>query len=784
MSVSPVLSAAMQRARAGQWFAILSDACLAFTIVVVPGLAAATFERGELVKQALFIGCVALAFVLRACRAALSRRLELRLGWTHVVLAVFGLTTLVSSLQSVHPYLSIVGQFGQRSLALSTVMALFVFAYLIAERAQMPLSGSSFLFLSILGSLGLAGASTGVFFQGAPFTSVGSVYALTVYLAVGCVIALGCVMADHRRLGALFTLSSWPGVVVRGSAWFLLIVALLVLTVVNFWVAWVMVLVGAGVLLSASLLRGRGWVGAPWRFMVPMVVVFVAIGSLLFSKPLISSLPGEVSLSQRASWEVVQQTLVAHPWLGSGPGTWVYDYALYRPSVFNASPFWATRFDRGVSFLLTLFATTGMVGGAVFLALVLCVFGVCVRSFLSGGARSVQHGSWDETTLVRVIVFSGWLMMVVATVFYPFNVGHQVLFWLLTGCLMGESIYARVVIDGHRGVWAWLLPLKAVGLAVAFLALMVTGGQTVWAQWQTETILSGYQLGRVPLAQVIERLQAVRVIHPWDDVSARALAQAYLLDVMARIKDKPVAERAAAVGDEVAKMVDLALESTRRAPANPDNWANAGLVYGTVASFTQGAETFALTNYQEAMKRDPQNPEYPYQVGSVLLLRVQQLDVLAEAKDIPTQRQAVTQRQQVLEQVLQWTDRSLALKADYLPAHYQRAIVFHRIGRTREALQELEQVVAQDPSVDHLFELGVLYAQLDQKPQAMNVFEKVLGLDAGQVRARWQLASLYEEAGRLTDAVAQLRIVAGTVPTNTAVQKRLRVLEDRIGQVR
>jgi hypothetical protein len=32
--------------------------------------------------------------------------------------------------------------------------------------------------------------------------------------------------------------------------------------------------------------------------------------------------------------------------------------------------------------------------------------------------------------------------------------------------------------------------------------------------------------------------------------------------------------------------------------------------------------------------------------------------------------------------------------------------------------------------------------------------------------------------------VAQLRIVAGTVPTNTAVQKRLRVLEDRIGQVR
>lgn len=780
MSVAHPLSS---RSTAQRWLEILGDVCLAGIIVVLPGLSAITFELAELYKQALLIGGVGLALAAHSCAQALGRRAEVRMHWTQLLLGLFGLSFLVSSFTSVHPYLSFLGQFSQRGWAFSTMATLLILAWLLIQRMTV-LPAATFLSLVILGCLGLTGGGVIALFQRDAFTAVGSVYALAVCAAIGLLVGFGCLLIGLRRFGGVFSLSAWPGLIVRGSVWLLLFLSGGILIAIDFWLAWVMVLVGSGLLFfclypSLNIRRSE----TAWIFLSIGVMALVVLG-LIFRLPWQQTFSGEVALSQRASWEIVQQTLAARPWFGSGPGTWVYDQGLYRASVLNTSPFWASRFDEGASVFLTLFATLGMVGAGCLLVLLLSVFGLVFRFLLHVFRKHGQMGHASEQVLVGIIFFSGWVAMAMAMGFYPFHASHQILFWTLTGGVLGLFAQTRFAVDGKRAFGAWFLPLYAVIVTLVVLMIWVKGGQLIWAERQMDETVRAYRAGQTSASQVIERLESTRVIQPWDDVLARSLSQAYLVRVLERVKDKPVSERAQAVGDDVSKMVDAALEATRLAPANAENWANAGLVYAGVAAFTQGADRFAVAMYQEAIERDPQQPEYPYQIGTLFLFNAQQQHVLAEAKDIAVQQQALRQEKEALRQALQWTDRSLALKSDYLPAHYQRAITLYKQGKKEEALHELEVVTVQDPSADHVFELGALYAEHGDRARAMAAFEKVISLDNTQIRARWQLASLYEETGRLSDALTQLRLVAASVPTNTAVQKRLQVLEQQVGQLR
>ncbi len=761
----------------------ITDICLALLIVIVPGLAATSFERAELFKHGVLIGLVGIALVARTLRSAFERRSEVRMGWTSIPLALFGIGIFLATIFSAHPYLSLVGQFSQRAWTFSSIAALLIFAWLVAQRVRMLLSYSALLFLLLLGSLGVVGAGMWSVFSGEVVTVAGSIYALSLCASVASVVSLG-VMMFGRRLEGVFSLTAWPGMVARGSAWVLWLASLVILWRVQFWVAWMMVLVGI-VCLTVFMVLGKQDLFKKTKrgiwFLLTMVMAMVNL-----IKPMTWETPvaGEVGLSTSASWQITQQTVAAHPWLGTGPGTWAYDYALYRAPQFNSTAFWANRFDRASSQFLTLFATTGMVVSGLFILFLAAVFGVGVYRFLKARRGHHTHDVFEEGLPLQIIVFSGWTAMSVGLFFYNMNLSHQIIFWTLTGCLMGFSAQMRLMVDGMRRPWKWLLPMKALGITIAVLVVLVLGGQTWWAQAKTERIVSAYQRGEMSSQEVVEALRAVRAIHPWDDMSARALAQAYLVQVLQRVKDASTSERSQMVGEQVTAMVDVALEATRLAPANSDSWANAGMIYGGIASFTQGADGFSIKQYQEAMQRDPQHPDYPYQIGGLFLLRAQQLHVLFEAKEASVREQAMQQERQALEDAARWTQASLRLKPDYVPARYQEAVIFHRQGKGEEAFRALESVAAQEPTADRIFELGILAMQINQSARAIAAFEKVLALDATQVRARWQLASLYEESGRLSDALAQLRLVAASVPTNTAVQKRLQVLEERIGAVR
>lgn len=780
MSSSQVPSPSSSRVRAARFLGGVVDAFLGLTIVIGPGLMATAFEQAELYKQALLLAFVSIALLAWTVKAALERRMDLAVGWSHLFLGAFGVATLASAAFSVHRYLSFVGQFGQRAWAVSSVCALIAMAWLIAQRTRTAAQVYNIIFYFLVGCLGVGGVGAWLLSQHTPLNATGSGYALAVFMASALVVAAGLLFHGCRSAHCLFRAPSAVGMMARGSVWLTVVLGLGILLAVNFWLAWMIALVGMIVLLVAGWVSTHDGRKMHSRMLVPGLIFTLALGYLVFSPSWRVALPGEVALSQRASWEITQQVLATHPLFGTGPGTWAYGHALYRSQTMNMSPFWSTYFDRGISLVFTLLATTGIVGILAFLLFVLSLFGTTVQEIRSARRGPQQEDGW----YAALLPFGGWVALLAAIPFYNFNLSHQVLFWTLTGCLLGFGARRRVTLDGTRGVFAVLFPAKAVVVGLIALSVWVLGGQTLWAESSFARTVELYQQGALSADQAVLRLEAVRSVHPWNDASARMLSQAYLVRVLQRTKDKPPAEQARLVGEDVAKMVDASLEAIRLGPINPENWGNAGLVYASVAPFTRGADVFAIKNYQEAIKRDPQSPLYPTAIGKLTLARAEDARMLLDAKDEAVVRKAKQDESEALGKAVLWFQSALALKVDYVPAEYYLAVVLDREGKTAEAITYLEKVAKQDPIADHLFELGVLYTRVGDRAKAIQAFEQTVAMDATQMRARWQLASLYEDSGRLNDAAIQLRIVAASVPTNTAVQKRLQVLEAKMRKVK
>jgi hypothetical protein len=136
--------------------------------------------------------------------------------------------------------------------------------------------------------------------------------------------------------------------------------------------------------------------------------------------------PREATLDQTTSWQVSLDALRAKPLLGSGLGTFFYDFSRFRKPDFNQNSLWQVRFDRPVSHLAELLATTGFLGIFSYLLLV----GFSLFGLLSLAFRKRETGY--ET------LFFALLASCLAQVFYYQNAATGFVFWLLLGVTAGS----------------------------------------------------------------------------------------------------------------------------------------------------------------------------------------------------------------------------------------------------------------------------------------------------------------------------------------------------------
>lgn len=780
---SSVGNATVKMPKLAAFLGSIVNACLHLTIFLVPlFFATATMDVLELNKQTLLTLLVVVMVIAWLGKALAEKRFSLTRSWLHLVVVLFGLGYLALALLSQDRYLSFVGQLGQQAWSFTTVAALVLLYIVVVNHVrsitQVYNLALTFLLSSTVAAFFGIAQLFGVFLlpiaiiKNPAFNSVGSVFSLAVFLTAPLVMAASLAFHGCRDRVCMLGTEGMGGNIARAIVWLSLLSALAFLLVVDFWPAWAALLFGMVLVVGIGFLRTRE-VKHPARLGVPAVIMVVAVVFLVIKSPITATLPGEVSPSMQASWLIAQQTLQDHPVFGSGPNTWIYDYAKYRVQLINLSPFWSIRFDRGFSSFLTLLATIGLSGTGLLIILMLSAIGKSVSHLL--------HERQDDLWHAYLMVFCGWATMGFVLFVYNFGMTHQMVFWVLLA-LLGSLV--------AQPAWSWegKQNVKTFGVLSVVFILAAAGAVSVF--WITGQRYAAEVLfnravtmfrNNQPIEQVLPLLAQARTLNTMSDAYPRNEAQAKLVQVATLMKTTQTADQARQIHDLVSSAVDLAMKARDLSPSNVDNWSNLALIYQSVASFTAGADEYAIKNFIEASNREPQNPVFLNEIGKMYIMRADAYQTQLQSADKAKQATARAQVPENLRTALEWLKKSVAAKPDYFPAHYHLGIVYERQNRIPEAIDELTQAHNANTSDSGIvFELAILYYRNHQTDIARQLLEQIVKAEPNQANARWYLAALYEEQGRLQDALNQMQELLKQMPTNATVVQKLDLLKQEL----
>lgn len=712
-------------------------------------------------KQALLVLLVFIGLVAWLAKVVNQGEIRLRISFLYIPVGLLvlgvGLSTLFSKW--------VAASFWGWPLSLTdnflTLVVFALFSFLIFQVAE----DSKHLFrllLTLLISSGIAVLYTILqayelyilpfdIVKVATFNTLGSMNGVAIFSAVLLPLTLALALVSKMLL--------------RWILWIVAAVLLAALVLLNFQTAWIVLTAGLLVLLAFGMWNMKkkgefGWVS------FPMALIIVAVFFMVFQVALPGAprtIPTEVSLSQGATWNIARSTLEERVLFGSGPGTFVLQYAQYRPAELNQTVFFGTRFSSGASEILNWLVTKGAVG----LLLLLALFGAIK---VMGVKALLRFDGENFTWMLGLGVFASLVALVISTFLYPSSFMLWFLFWTLFGALAFVSAkkVSTFTVTNY--------PFLALGSSFVFLIVLIFGLGLLFVGGQKYVAETQYLQGVRASSQgdldgAIGKILSAANLNPSVDIYWRDLSQLYLTRVnqIAVNQGLTQEQRQEQTQTAVSNGIAAARAATQVAPANVANWNVQGFVYRTLIGI-RGAEALAQEAYLKAAELEPTSP-FPW--TELARSKVVQAQALAA-------QGAEETRAQVLEEALENLNKALELKDDYAPAHFLIAVVYDQQGRSDEAVAKLEEtkLIASPNDVGLAFQLGVLYWQRRELDKAQSELELAIQINPNYSNARYILGLVHDARGDEVAAKLEFFEVERLNPENEEVKRILANLEN------
>jgi len=747
-------------------------------------------------KQALLIVLVSISIFAWLLKILILGKFRFNLNWIHIPIAVLFLVLSVSTIFSLWSYGSFWGWPQITSESLFTLLSLVLLYFLITsafEKKEIFYLMTSLIFsgflVALLGIFQLFGKFLFPFdfTKTTSFNTIGSVNSLAIFAAV--LLPLTIILTTRAKgfLKAFFVIA--------------LILGTVLLVLINFSIAWWLVLVGAALVITLGIQK-RDFFDIRW-LTLPMFFLVLAL-FFTFFRFQISGMPSRVIgvfLNQRTSFGIAQEVLRENPVLGSGPGTFVYDFSKYKEIDFNQSPFWSLRFERASSKILNTLATTGILGILSFLALISFFIFYGVKSLFGNlkkeksdkkevslpdktkegsvlskkaleqakGSPTPKFGGEGQTDkgflwILSVGIFISLIILTIGYFFYQSNLSLNFIYFLL---LAG---FISLVFPLRKEFLLKSSSLTTLGVTFVFTLVFIFGlgifileGQRYIAE---ASYLKGVKAWRQGNSQEsILYLEKANRINSKVDLYWRELSQVYIqrINEVVQRTDLSREEINSQVQILIKKSVDSVKIATELNPKNVANWSVRGFVYQNLIGIINGAEDWTKKSYEEALELEPTNPYFPTKIG---------IAFLREASFLSKEQQE--EKEKILGEAKGQFEKAIELKSDYAPARFQIAMVYQAQGKQSEAIQELERTRSIAPNdVGLAFQLGLIYYQSKDYQKAQAEFERAIFLNSNYSNALYFLGLTYDQLGQNSKAIEKFRKVAELNPDNLEIQKIL-----------
>lgn len=753
------------------WWSRVSRWSLYAALVLAPLAFWPTMTPAIYLKQLILAALVGIAVLARLGESLVTSRFSYRTTLINPALAIVVVAWILSAAFAPQAFNSIAGfdPTGEQAGSILVFAALYFVLQMALSGAA---SGAAFSWLG-LGGLLLSAFSLAQMLLPqllpAPLASVasntiGTVNALSVVLGFYFVVAAG-VLASSRLVGQMYTKIMW---------WLTLVFSFAGLIAINFQMTWIAVGIATMVLLGYQFMRrdeaGRLKINGA-RFMMLFLILAAAVFFVLFKPNFLTAknIPIEVSPSFSATLSIAKHALRDHPFLGFGTGRFIDAYNLYLDRSVNQTPFWAVRFNTGAGFLSTLLATTGVIG---VLAMII---------FLAISAVSVFRQAAQESDTIMYAGSAAVGFVLVVWLFYSSSFTLGVLFFAMLGLLAarsGERADSSRFSFGHRASafrapWTvFASSLAMIFIMVASLAYLYFAGQRYTAAVYAASASRAAAGGDEALA--IQKLSRSISADPANDQYHRQLANAQLLRVRKIVSE--ISAGNSSLQQNFQTTVSNAINDAKRATEidarDPNNWASLGFVYQSIVLFIQGAENLAISSYDEAAKRDPLNPSYPFsKANTYLALADRAAAYFGRANDAGTRQALEKQRAEALEGARKALEESIQLKPDLAESNYLLAQVLIQQGNLPRAIAQVEAVERLAPTdIGVAFQLGVLYYQSGDLSRSEAELRRAIGLNENYSNARYFLGLILDRRGDRAGAIEQFEKIQALNPENQEVK--------------
>ncbi len=495
---------------------------------------------------------------------------------------------------------------------------------------------------------------------------------------------------------------------------------------------------------------------------LPLLTLAVALFFLLggnLSSVLATALKVNV-LDVRPSWQStidIGKQIYTSPSLvfGTGPTSFGSEWLKYRDPAVNQTLFWNVDFPSGVGFIPTSLVTTGLVG-----ALAWILFALAILYF---GVRALLLKSIPDPFLRFVATFSfvGAVYLALIAVLANAGLVSVAMLFVFTGIFASSLRH----VPGKTQWGIIFAKSPRLGFVIVFVLTIVLLASIAGAYTVVERYLASLEVVRS--ARAIAELQSSQslandaplleatilqaragadnsiALLP-SSTAYRLKAQAAQAELARMLRNGNPSQQA--VQAELSSGISAAVEATRLAPDEYQNWLVLGELYkGIVPLNVAGAYDNAVSAYERAVELNPTSAPIHYTLGELHI---------SGGKTDEARTELTT---------------AITLKQDYTLAIFLLSQLEVSTGRIKEALQAAEAAAyfaPNDPTV--LFQVGVLRAANADYIGAQAALTALVTQNPGFANARYFLAALYARARDYQNAKMQIEAIAGMSAENAA----------------
>lgn len=753
-----------------------------------------TGEYFEFNKQFLLWLAAGLALFLWLIKQARAGEIKIKINPLNWPIIIFLALTGLAAFFSLDIFSSFFGSYGRFSDGWLGLLSLAIFYFLLINTGLADSAEKIFILLKLFFYAALAAAVISLLAMFGAFQPLmadwfnilaspsfnqagGSLLSLAVFLAALSAAAVGFLFAGALKKFDRFIFSAG------------LILFLLVLVLINFYLSWLILIVGASLLiilrfsqagfnfkkilnpvrkakLSAFLPRQTGAGsrggdlakeffsnGVNYYLLIPVAVMLAA--SLMLALPvnpakiiLGRTLPKEALLDYKTSVLITRQAILARPIFGSGPATFSHDFSLYRPAEFNQNAYWQIRFDKSFSQFLEMLATLGLPAGLSYFLIISLVIYINIILLIKH-LKNREPFLASQTYSLIAVIFTEFILLFFVQLFFSFNTVLNFSFWFFATLAVAfwqnhnQALFKAKIINLNKTVLffrVWLLSLfflAAAGLTLAAFEIKFFAAELAAAA------SSNREAGL---------LMAVKLNPNRADYNI-SLAKFYLN--RARLEAAKPADKQDNnfIQSNISRSIQAGRLAVAVAPASVQAQETLGMIYRDIHQLTVGSEIWAEQFFKQAIDLEPTNPVLAAELAKAYLNNNDTAD--AEKYFI----------------------RALELKSDYYEAEFGLAKAYLKNKKDNLALKLLNDLATKVMDQEIFYELGRFYYNHGEIDKALNRFKLALSLSPKHSNSLYSLGIVYEAKGDIKQALKYYQQVLELNPGNSEIITKIKTLK-------